>query len=128
MTRRADRQLAFRRARPTCEPPCVSATRRESGGTDGPDLDAVAEAEQALARAERRYADLKTIAAELDVRKDAPGRSISNLHVEKAVSAVVAAHPVVRRLAADYHTAKRAFHTYEATLILLRRRAASLPT
>ncbi len=93
------------------------------GGDDDDDGGAekavVADAERALAQAQRRLADLKVIEQELAAHEGAPGRSIPGIKVEDAVRAVVRAHPAVRRLVEDFDTARRAFHVYEATLMWL---------
>jgi len=90
------------------------------GGDEDDGQSAVAEAEAALARAQKRLADLRTIAAELDAHTGpAPGRSIPGMRVDEAVRAVVRTHPTIRRLVEDWQTAERAFRMYEATLIHL---------
>ncbi|HZZ61491.1 MAG TPA: hypothetical protein VFE63_09985 [Roseiarcus sp.] len=84
------------------------------GGID--ENDPVVDAEAALARAERRYNDLRVITDELDAREAPPGYSVPNTRVEDAARAVVLAHPAVRRLVQDYETARRAFYVYQSTL------------
>lgn len=81
--------------------------------------DAVADAEAALTRAQRRQTEMKAIAEELGAHKDTPGHSIPNIKVDQAVCDVVKTHPTVRRLVEDYCTARSAFQQYEATLIWL---------
>ena len=41
------------------------------------------------------------------------------MKVDEAVRTVVRAHPALRTLVLDYDSARRAFHSYEATLIWL---------
>ena len=82
--------------------------------TDGSDI---AEAEAALATAQRRAAELALIAQELGERSSpAPGQSVPNIRVAESVRAVVKAAPIVRRLVADFDTARRTFQTYHSTL------------
>lgn len=81
--------------------------------SDGRD---VADAETALSAAQRRLADLQSIADGLSSHGQAPGRSVPATKVTKAVQAVVQAHPTVRRLVQDFDTAKRTFQTYHSTL------------
>jgi hypothetical protein len=83
------------------------------------DDSAVADAETALSRAQRRLADLTTIADELDAHQRPPGSSVPASRVTEAVRAVVKTHPTVRRLVQDFDTARRTFREYEATLIFL---------
>ncbi len=87
----------------------------EGDGDDG----GVAAAEAALAAAERRYSDLKTVSDGLSARKDEAGSHVPALRVAEAVRAVVKSAPVVRRLVNDYRAAERAFQTYHATLVYL---------
>jgi hypothetical protein len=82
-----------------------------------PDRSATTEAETALARAQRRLADLKLIAPTLAAKagEDYPAESILQGRVEDAVKAVVAASPSVRRLVEDYEVARRALKSYHGT-------------
>ncbi len=76
----------------------------------------VPEAEAALERARRRYADLKAIADELETRKAEAGSSVPALRVADAVRGVVRNADVVRRMVQDFRVAERTFRVYEATL------------
>jgi hypothetical protein len=87
-------------------------------GEDVDDRD-IADAEWELAKAQRRLADLSTIADGLSAHERQPGHSIPATKVTAAVRAVVQACPSVRRLAQDFAVAQRAFREYEATLIWL---------
>lgn len=84
-------------------------------GEDIDDRD-VADAETALTAAQRRLADLQTVADALSSHRQAPGHSVPALKVTAAVRAIVRAHPTVRRLVQDFDTAKRTFETYHSTL------------
>ena len=80
----------------------------------------IAEAEAALATAQRRAAELGMIEQELRARSGpVPGHSVPAMRVEEAMRAVVKAAPIVRRLVQDFDTARRTFQQYEATLIHL---------
>jgi multidrug efflux pump subunit AcrA (membrane-fusion protein) len=78
---------------------------------------AIAEAEAALQKAQRRAAELGAIERELSARTGPmPGRSIPGTKVDAAVRDVVRACPTVRRLAQDFDTVRRAFAQYHSTL------------
>jgi hypothetical protein len=87
----------------------------------GEDIDTrdVADAESELAKAQRRLADLQTIADGLAAHERQPGSSVPAMNVTAAVRAVVKAAPVTRRLVEDYHIAEPTFHTHHATLVHL---------
>jgi hypothetical protein len=109
-------EAALRRAREGAPALAVDAY------LDGAEVDApsVADAERALAEAEKRAAELKAIEAELITRTGpAPGRTLPNIKVEAALRDVVRSHPTVRRMVKDFETARRTFQQYEATLIHL---------
>ena len=82
--------------------------------------DGVEAAEQALALATRRLAELQMVEAELGTRTGpAPGHTLPSIKVEAALRDVVRSHPTVRRMVKDFETARRTFQQYEATLIHL---------
>jgi len=119
----------FRAARDVEEAERALNAARETGrstlvdaymsGSEDIDLRDVADAETALAKAQRRLNNLQTIAAELDAHERQPGSSVPAMQVTAAVRAVVQACPSVRRLVEDYHIAERTFHTHQATLVHL---------
>ena len=81
------------------------------------DRSEIAEAEAALATAQRRAAELALIAQELGERSSpAPGRSVPNRRVEESVRAVVKSAPIVRRLVTDFRVAEKTFQQYHSTL------------
>jgi hypothetical protein len=89
------------------------------GGDDACGDDEIAAAEAALARAERRLADIRRVEVELAANERQPGWSLPGGEVDRAVRDVIKSAPVVRRLIEDYRTARAAFFTYEATLMML---------
>jgi hypothetical protein len=86
-----------------------------AAGEDIDDRD-VADAESALTKAQRRLADLQTIADELAAHQRSPGYSVPNTRVGEAARAVIKSDPAVRRLAQDFALARRTFETHQSTL------------
>ena len=112
-----DAERALNRARETARESLVDAYTFMGGDGSSDGSDAVIEAERILAVAQRRLADLQMVEKELATRTGpAPGRSIPNIKVDAAIRDVVRAHPTVRRLIADYDTARRAWEEYHSTL------------
>jgi len=109
-------EATLNRARDEARASLVDAYVDDAGGDDlAPD--AIAEAERALALANRRLAELQMVEQELSARTGpAPGRSIPNIRVEAAVRSVIKACPTVRHMAQDYATARRAWEQYHSTL------------
>jgi hypothetical protein len=87
----------------------------------GEDIDThdIADAESALAKAQRRLADLSSIADGLAAHERQPGSSVPALNLVAAIRDVIKAAPITRRLVEDYRTAERTFQQYQATLIFL---------
>ena len=65
----------------------------------------VPEAEAALRRAREKLAEIEAISADLAGRGRAPGFSVPNAEVERAIRDIVRNCPTIRRLVEDYRTA-----------------------